>query len=183
LRPVYGAWNRNVDPYGGAIRFGSAYVRLRAEVTRRCTFCFPDSVLEPTDVGDASLLPHLSRMADESGFDVLDDCVEAHVHGGVSLSEDVEAVVLDPCFRGTEVETAATAMGCAVEFHPGFSAAPDDFDPVYRGSHIVELARSLGDNLDPKTVGAAARSGQYPPQHIKQVWHCLARFGRKEAEG
>src|SRR6187402_2202415 len=27
-RPVYGAWNRRDDPYGGAIRFGSAHLRL-----------------------------------------------------------------------------------------------------------------------------------------------------------
>lgn len=46
----YGAWNRRGDPYGGAIRFGSAYLRLRPEVTARSTFCFPDSVLEPVDV-------------------------------------------------------------------------------------------------------------------------------------
>lgn len=180
-RPVYGAWNRKSDPYGGAIRFGSAYLRLRADVTRRCTFCFPDSVLEPVDVGDASLLPYLSQMADESGFDDLDDCVEAHVHGGVSLMNDVEALVLDPCFRGTEVEAAAQATGCSVEFHPGFQATPDDLDPAYRGAHIVDLARSLGDHLDPSVVGAAARSGRYPPQHVKQVWHCLARFGRQQA--
>src|SRR5215217_6755129 len=42
-RPVYGAWNRRADPYGGAIRFGSSYVRLRLEAVDRATFCFPDS--------------------------------------------------------------------------------------------------------------------------------------------
>ncbi len=29
-RPVYGAWNRRADLYGGAVRFGSAHVRLRS---------------------------------------------------------------------------------------------------------------------------------------------------------
>jgi hypothetical protein len=178
-RPVYGAWNRGCDPYGGAIRFGSSYLRLRPEVTDRCTFCFPDSVLEPVDVGGAALLPHLSRMADESGFDDLDDCVEAHVHGGVRLDVDVEAIVLDPCFIASEVEAAALRLGCPVEFHPGFRASPEDFDPEYRGPHIIELARLLGKDLRPDVVGRAARTGQYPAQHVKQVWHCLARFGRK----
>lgn len=125
------------------------------------------------------MLPHLSRMADESGFDVLDDCVEAHVHGGVRLDEDVEAIVLDPCFIASEVEAAALRLGCPVEFHPGFRASPEDFAPEYRGPHIVELARLLGDDLRPDVVGRAARSGQHPAQHVKQVWHCLARFGRK----
>lgn len=181
-RPVYGAWNRRCDPYGAAIRFGSSYLRLRPEVTDRCTFCFPDSVLEPTEVGPSALLPHLSRMADESGFDDLDDCVEAHVHGGVQFDADVEAIVLDPCFKATEVETAALRLGCPVEFHPGFRASPDDFDPEYRGPHIVELARSLSNDLSPDVVGEAARTGQYPPQDVKQVWHCLARYGRKSFE-
>ena len=134
--------------------------------------------MEPTDVGRSALLPHLSRMADQSGFDDLDDCIEAHVHGGVRLDADVEALVLDPCFKATEVEAAALRLGCPVEFHPGFRASPDDFDPEYRGPHIVELARLLGDELSPDVVGEAARSGLHPVQHVKQVWHCLARFGR-----
>ncbi len=46
-RPVYGALNFDDNPYGGSVRFGSACLRLREEVTDRCTFCFPDSVFEP----------------------------------------------------------------------------------------------------------------------------------------
>lgn len=71
----------------------------------------------------------------------------------------------------------AGQFGCPIEFHPGFRAAPDAFDPDYRGPHIVDLARSLGDELTPDVVGTAARVGAHPPQWIKQVWHCLARFG------
>ncbi|WP_324653948.1 DUF3626 domain-containing protein [Georgenia sp. H159] len=177
-RPVYGAWNRRADPYGGAIRFGSSYVRLRPEAVTRATFCFPDSVLEPVDVGDAALLPHLCRMADESGFDDLDECVEAHVHGPVRFDRDVEALVLDPCFVGTDVEATAELLGCAIEFHPGFRASPDVLDPEYRGAHIVDLARSIGEELTPRVIGDAARAGRHPAQSVKQVWHCLARFGR-----
>lgn len=69
-----------------------------------------------------------------------------------------------------------------VSFHPGFRASPDDFDPEYRGAHIVELARLLGVELTPRVVGDAARAGHHPPQHIKQVWHCLARFGRTSVD-
>jgi hypothetical protein len=177
-RPVYGAWNRREDPYGGAIRFGSAHLRLRAEVLERCTFCFPDSVLEPTDFGGPEVLPQLSAMADASGFDDLDECVEAHVHGGVVIERDVEAVVLDPCFRDTKVESAARDLGCAVEWHPGFRVATDGLDPSYRGQEYVDLARSLGDVLTPDVLGDAARSGDHDPQSVKRVWHYVARFGR-----
>jgi hypothetical protein len=177
-RPVYGAWNRRADPWGGAIRFGSSYVRLRPETVSRSTFCFPDSVHEPVGVGDAALLPRLCRLADESDFDDLDECVEAHVHGPVSFRADVEALVLDPCFIGTDIEEAAVNLGCRIELHPGFRASPADIDPAYRGPHIVELARALGDELTPRVLGDAARAGAAPAQSIKQVWHCLARFGR-----
>ncbi|MFD4327292.1 DUF3626 domain-containing protein [Nocardioides sp. NPDC058538] len=180
-RPVYGAWNRRRDPYGGAIRFGSAHLRLRPEVLERCTFCFPDSVLEPTDFGGPEMLPQLSAMADSSGFDDLDECVEAHVHGGVVIERDVEAVVLDPCFRGTKVESAARYLGCAVEWHPGFRVATSGLDPDYRGQEYVDLARSLGDVLTPDLLGDTARSGDYDPQSVKHVWHYLARFGRSTA--
>ena len=177
-RPVYGAWNRRADPYGGAIRFGSSYVRLRPEAVGRSTFCFPDSVFEPVDIGDRALLPHLCAMADASGLDDLDDCVEAHVHGPVRFDTDVEAVVLDPCFSGSDVERSSRSLGCAVEFHPGFRASPDQFDADYRGPRIVALAHRLSDELTPTVIGDAARSGSFDPQEIKQVWHCLARFGR-----
>ncbi|MGH3996669.1 MAG: DUF3626 domain-containing protein [Pseudonocardiaceae bacterium] len=177
-RPVYGAWNRRGDPCGGAIRFGSAHLRLRSEVLDRCTFCFPDSVLEPTDFGGPEVLPQLSAMADASGFDDLDECVEAHVHGGVVIERDVEAVVLDPCFRETKVEAAARELGCAVEWHQGFRVSSAGLDPGYRGQEYVDLARSLGDVLTPALLGDAARSGVHDAQSIKRVWHYLARFGR-----
>lgn len=182
-RPVYGAWDRRCDPYGGAIRFGSAHLRLRPEATTRSTFCFPDSVFDPVDVGGPEQLERLCRMADEARLDDLDDYVEAHVHGSVRFDTDVEAIVLDPAHRGTRVEDAANRLGCTVEFHPGFRADPATFDPDYRGAHVVQLARSLTEDgptpvLTPPEIGAARRIGEHDPQTVKQVWHCLARFGR-----
>ncbi|MFF0343175.1 DUF3626 domain-containing protein [Kribbella sp. NPDC004875] len=177
-RPMYGVWNRRRDPYGGAVRFGSSYLRLKPDVIDRATFCFPDSALNPERVGDKTTLPHFCRLADESGADDLDEYVEAHVHGPVRLATDVDAVVLDPSFAGTAVEAAARRLGCAVEYHPGFRADPRVFDPEYRGAQIVELACSLSDELTPEVLGHAARSGVHPAQSVKRVWHCLARFGR-----
>ncbi|RLV48036.1 DUF3626 domain-containing protein [Nocardioides mangrovicus] len=179
-RPVYGAWNRREDPYGGAVRFGSAYARLRPELLDRTTFCFPDSVLEPEDTGGPEALAYLCTLADASGLDDLDECVEAQVHGPVGFADDVEAVVLDPCFAGTPVEAAARRLGCEVEWHPGFRVATADLDPAYRGAEVVALAQRLGRELTPDVVGAAARSGRHEPQRVKQVWHYLARFGRAD---
>jgi hypothetical protein len=178
-RPVYGVWNRRADVYGGAIRFGSSYLRLKPEAIERATFCFPDSARGPVGFGDRSVLAQLCRLADAAGLDDLDDYVEAHVHGPVRLDTDVDAVVLDPSFAGTPVEDVARELGCPIEFHPGFRAATTDFDAAYRGPEIVALAGSLGPELTPELLGRAARSGEYPAQSIKYVWHCLARFGRQ----
>jgi hypothetical protein len=177
-RPVYGAVDRGRYAHGPAIRFGSAFLRLRPEVTTRSTFCFPDSVFEPDVVVGSDRLSDVAALADADGHDDLDDYIEAHVHGGVRLDTDVDAIVLDPCFRGTAVERAARSTGCAVEWHPGFRASTAELDPAYRGPEFVELARSLGEELTPATIGSAARSGRYDLQSLKRVWHLLARFGR-----
>ncbi|WP_300345818.1 DUF3626 domain-containing protein [Nesterenkonia sp.] len=178
-RPVYGAWNRRTDPYGGSPRFGSAHFRMRPHVLERTTFCFPDSVFEPAAVGGPEALPQLQRLADEAGHDYLDDYVEAHVHGGVRFAEDVEALVLDPCHRGGPVAEAAAQLGCPIEFHPGFRAETAQLEESYRGPRPVQLARALGPVLTPETVAAAAAEGVHDPQTLKRVWHLLARYGRQ----
>ena len=177
-RPVYGALDHRSRPHGGAIRFGSAYLRLRPEVTARSTFCFPDSVFEPEAVAGPDALPGLVALADAAGHDELDDYVEAQVHGGVRLDRDVEAIVLDPCFRGGQVEAAARGLGCPLEWHPGFEVATAGLDESYRGPEFSALAQSLGEVLTPDLIGAAARTGEHDLQALKRVWHLLARFGR-----
>lgn len=178
-RPVYGALNFVDDPYGGSVRFGSAHLRLRADVMERCTFCFPDSVFEPKAVTGPDDVQDLIRLARASELDPLDRYVEAHVHGQVSIDRDVEAVVLDPCYQGTEVERAAERLDCLVEWHPGFATATASLDPNYRGVESVELAQWMGSVITPDVVGQAARAGKHDSQALKRVWHCLARFGRQ----
>ncbi|WP_150460215.1 DUF3626 domain-containing protein [Nesterenkonia ebinurensis] len=178
-RPVYGAWNRRADPYGGSPRFGSAHLRLQPQTLERATFCFPDSVFFPSEVGDVGRLTTLEALADAAEHDYLDDYVEAHVHQGLSFAKDVEAVILDPCHADSEVAEAAARLGCRVGYHPGFSIRTADLDPGFRGEAATALARSLGKVLTPRDVAAAARSGEHDPQTVKYVWHHLARFGRR----
>jgi hypothetical protein len=179
-RPVYGAVDLG-SAYGGAPRFGSAHVRLRPEVTGRATFCFPDSVFEPDEVGGPERLDELVAACRAAELDDLDRYVEAHVHGGVRFADDAEAVVLDPCFRDGPVHAAAERLGCPVEWHRGFRVATDDLDEAYRGPEPLALARELGEELVPSVVGDAARAGGHDPQTLKRVWHLLARFGRQGA--
>lgn len=114
-RPKYGALNFRAYPAGAAPRFGSAHFRLAALTLERTTFCYPDSVFDPVHFGVVTRMSLLElALADDQ--DLLDDYVEAQVHGAVELPRDVEALVLDPCFRGTEVEAQAKVLGCPVEF-------------------------------------------------------------------
>jgi Protein of unknown function (DUF3626) len=73
--------------------------------------------------------------------DGLDDYIEAQVHGAVHVDRDVEAVVLDPSFRGTQVEDAAHGLGCPVEWHGGFTLGAAELarHPDYRGPRYVRL--------------------------------------------
>ncbi|MFF9200220.1 DUF3626 domain-containing protein [Streptomyces sp. NPDC014779] len=180
-RPVYGALDHRRRPYGAAPRFGSAHLRLRPATLARTTFCYPDSVLEPTDFGVAERTAALIALALADDQDALDDYVEAQVHGPVELARDVEALVLDPSFRGTEVEAAARALPCPLEWHGGFRLTVEELrrHPDYRGPEFVELGAALAEDglLDARIVQSAAESGRHDRQAVKRVWHLLARFG------
>ncbi|MFG2899170.1 DUF3626 domain-containing protein [Streptomyces zaomyceticus] len=169
-RPAYGAGAEARRGAGGAA----------AEVDERATFCYPDSFLEPTDFGTAGRMP-LIALAEADDKDPIDDYIEAQIHGPVLIGRDVEALVLDPSHRGTEVETAARRLPCAVEWHAGFRLSVDELrrHPGFRGPRYVELgARIAVDGwLDPRIVQEAAGPGRYDPQDVKKVWHYLARFG------
>jgi hypothetical protein len=179
-RPVYGALNFRGKPVGAAPRFGSAHLRLTAGTLARATFCYPDSHLEPADFGVAARMGLIDlALADDQ--DDLDDYIEAQVHGPVLLDRDVEALVLDPCYRGTDVEVSAARLGCPVEWHPGFRLGVEELRarPEYRGQEYVDLGTRIAVDgvLDPRIIGDVVRAERFDPQAVKKVWHYVARFG------
>ena len=180
VRPVYGALNFRHKPVGAAPRFGSAHLRLAADVLPRTTFGYPDSHFEPVNFAVAASMS-LIELAEADQRDALDDYIEAQVHGSVRLDRDVEALVLDPSYRGTAVETTARRLPCPVEWHHGFRLAVDDLrrHPEYRGQQYVDLGAEIAVNgwLTPRVIGDAMAFGRYGAQDLKRVWHCLARFG------
>jgi hypothetical protein len=181
-RPVYGGLNFRGKPYGASLRFGSAHLRLTADTLARATFCYPDSAAEPSSFGTAAKLS-LIELAEADVQDALDDYIEAHVHRPVLLDRQVEALVLDPSYRGTQIEAIAARLPCPVEWHPGFRLAVTDLRryPDYRGAQFVELGAEIAVEafLDPRIIGDAARTGRYDPQALKRVWHYTARFGAR----
>jgi hypothetical protein len=181
VESLSGGLNFRWLPFGAAPRFGSAHFRLTAEATARATYCYPDSAAEPTDFGTARRMGLIALASADRTRQNLDDYIEAHVHGPVSIESDVEALVLDPCYQGTEVEVAAELLPCAVEWHDGFRLGVERMaeHPDFRGPEFVELGRriSVGGRLDPRIIGIAAATGKHDPQALKYVWHYVAKFG------
>ncbi|WP_425996439.1 DUF3626 domain-containing protein [Caulobacter sp. DWR1-3-2b1] len=181
LRPRYGALNHRRDPVGGSRRFGSCHLRLRPHVLNRTTFCYPDSHMHPEHFGVWDRMS-LIAMADShaASLEPLDDYIEAHVHGVLSIAADAEAVVLDASYRETPVEEAASRLGCAVEWHEGFSLPPDRLNDCerYRGTAAASALADLGSGkaVTPSRIGVARKEG-LEPQLAKWAWHCVARFG------
>lgn len=180
-RPKYGGLNYKKCSFGSSPRFGSSYLLLKEEVTDRCTFCYPDSVFEPVAFGTAQRMS-LVPLALSDDKDLLDDYVEAQIHGDILISRDVEAIVLDPSYRNTEVERLANKLGCRVEWHCGFVLTIEEMERYqdFRGEEIVALGRKFATNslLTPRTIGLAAAEGKYDLQSLKKVWHYLARYGQ-----
>ena len=183
-RPKVGALNYGCRATGAAPRFGSAHLRLRPRIAARSTFCYPDSCDDPSAFGTGSRMS-LIDLAANGQRDRLDDYIEAHVHGPLRLATDVEALVLDPCFRDTEVEALARQLPCSLEWHPGFHLHVDEMarHPDYRGPQYVALGRSLAVDgcLTPATLEMAVRTERHHPQDLKKVWHYLARFGDRSS--
>ena len=179
-RPKYGALNFRRSRIGASPRFGSAFLRLAAHTLARITFCFPDSFFEPENFGIADRMA-LIPLAESVPSDPLDGYIEAQTHGPLRFADDVEAIVLDPCYQGTEIERDARTLPCSVEWHAGFrlSSAVLGQHPEYRGREFVELGLSLARDgwLTPKDIGDASRTGMYDAQSLKRVWHYVARFG------
>ncbi len=182
-RPKYGALNHRRRSVGGSPRFGSSHFRLASHVLQRTTFCYPDSFFEPMHFGNASHMG-LIDACESDDCDELDRYIEAHVHGPVSLSQDVEALVLDKCYHGTQVSVDAMKLPVAVEWHSGFCVSVDTIRqfPDYRGQMIVELADTLAVDgwITPAIIGMAAASGKYSYDDLKKVWHYVARFAITE---
>lgn len=145
-------------------------------------------MFEPVDVGTADAMG-LTALADAAAgrLDLLDDDVEAQVHGVVLIDRDVEALVLDPSFLGTDVEQLARHLPCPIEWHAGARLGVQELDQHagYRGPEVAVAARAMARDgwLDARVVGDAARAGAHDQQTLKRVWHLVARFGAPVGTG
>ena len=228
--PIYGTLDLLQDEHGGAPRFGSCFLVLGPHVRQRTTLSLGDSHLAPPDVGTFrepfAILAGPAEQAAQGrllnrslGGDALAqvlrgggrfstasrdlDCyVEAQVHGGVSLTltEDVDEVVLDPSFRGTEIgrdlELASKRYGFEIRWHGGSEIHVNDVPSDFRGPAMPELAARVARPdgvVDAHAIGVAAGKGRFeeptllgdtpdaPLQQLKYLWHTLLAYGSAAA--
>lgn len=185
LRPKYGALNFRNYETGASPRFGSSYFKLKPHVSARTTFCYPDSYFEPEDFAVFNRVSPLIDKALASNSDLLDDYIEAHIHGEISVKDDIECLVLDPVFRSSPIEQQALNLGIPVKWHNGYRLSLEEMSryPDYRGHKYIELAIELAQNgsINAKILGSAVTKRGYDEQEVKKVWHYLARFGYQSA--
>ena len=127
----------------------------------------------------------------------LNHYIEAQIHGEISLKEDVEALVADPSFKGTDVgrvlEEICLKYAIDLYWHIGFVLAVDEVPMDFRGSKMPSLARRIARNhcIDANIIGSAvvdlkrnplswSDRGTYEEvlQELKLLWHVLVRFGK-----
>ncbi|MCL9780129.1 DUF3626 domain-containing protein [Vibrio sp. S4M6] len=186
IRPKYGALNFRNYEMGASPRFGSSYFQLKPHTLERTTFCYPDSFFEPKDFAVYNRVKALIDKASSSNADLLDDYIEAHIHGVISLKDDVECVVLDPIYRSTLVEKHALNLAVPIKWHKGYELSLEEMNchPDYRGQQFIDLAKELAPDgtINARILGAAVTEQGYDEQDVKKVWHYLARFGYRTAQ-
>lgn len=131
----------------------------------------------------------------------LDFCLEAHLHGEVSLSRDVESLHLDDSYRGTEFEGQAEKLckkyQIALVWIPKRQIWVNEIEDFFRGPKIRALAQKIdavfGNRqgiLHAYLLGKASRDCSQHLEHwhafgdeaacfqlFKQLWHTLAFWG------
>lgn len=131
---------------------------------------------------------------------VLDDYIEAQVHGPIELGVDVERLVADPSFirteTGTHLQQICDRYGIELRWHRGFILPVDQVPAEFRGPTMIPLARQIAEitgtkRFDAQTIGVAASSAYQNPElwsewgsytevlrRFRQMWHVVVRYGR-----
>ncbi|QYJ74470.1 DUF3626 domain-containing protein [Shewanella sp. FJAT-52076] len=131
----------------------------------------------------------------------LDHYIEAQIHGPLSLAEDMEALVADPSFRGTEIEPVLRAIAeryqIALYWHSGLCLDVEHVVRDFRGAGMPSLAQRLAidGNVTAYAIGVAAREvSRFPTRwrarghkaevmsELKWLWHLLVRYGAAREE-
>jgi hypothetical protein len=127
---------------------------------------------------------------------VLDSGIEGQVHGPIEVAHDVERIVVDSSFNGTNtgecLERLCLKHALPLDWHIGFRLAVKDVRDDFRGPIMPRLAQRIAPpgRLDAACIGDAQRSLRLQPeqwrewgtpaetlQYLKQLWHVLVYYG------
>ncbi len=88
---------------------------------------------------------------------------------------------MDPCYRGTDIEEKAHALGLPLEWHEGRVLTVDELERhfAYRGPEPVRVGLDVARNgsIDALVIGEAVLAGRHEWQTLKQLWHLTAQWG------
>ena len=131
----------------------------------------------------------------------LDNCIETHIHGEVSLGDDVDRFYMDESFRETEFAQTADELckkyQIELERIPKRQIEVEEIGELFRGPMIPLLAKKIdmlyGSHqgiMNASLLGKASRDSELYPekwkdigsesevfQYIKQLWHTICYFG------
>ena len=131
----------------------------------------------------------------------LDYCIETHIHGDISLVEDVNYFYIDESFQQTsfaeQAELLCQKYGILLNWIPKRQVAIEEIGELFRGPKIPLLAQKIdsifGNNqgiINAALIGEASRDSIVHPeawkalgnetelfQYFKQLWHTVAYFG------
>ena len=230
-RPKYGALNLFNYSDGASVRFGSSFFTLKSECIKKCTFAYGDSSTNPTalctsdtfvnilaavfedvqknkkfldkliSTEQETLAILLNTVKDSYLGRNLDYFIEVHIHGDVSLTDDVDCFHLDESYQNgiiaEKAELLCQKYGIGLSWIPKRQLAVEDIGEFFRGAKIPLLARKInntfGNNQDvinAALIGMASCDSMSNPiawqdigseseifQYFKQLWHTVAYFG------
>lgn len=131
----------------------------------------------------------------------LDYCIETHIHGDISLKDDVDSFYLDESFQNTSFATQAEIIcqkySIVLNWIPKRQVDIHSIGELFRGPKIPILAqridRIFGNSkgvVNSFLIGQASRDIELYPQkwasvgnevqlfqYIKQIWHTVGYFG------
>jgi hypothetical protein len=168
-----------VDTFHYNNTFGEQNISVRNLLTR-----FNENLNVPID-----------NLSDKEAKRNLNHCIEAQVHGKISLKDDVEILVADPSFFKTNIgdiiiETCKK-YSIKLLWHIGFEMKVDDVPDDFRGNKMPELAKriAIDNTINAYILGLAIMDLYINPekwdnwgskddiiQEIKLLWHVLVKY-------
>ncbi|KXX71824.1 DUF3626 domain-containing protein [Flammeovirga sp. SJP92] len=116
----------------------------------------------------------------------LDFYIETQVHGDISLERDVEKVIADLSYKGTEIEfffkKLCEKYNIELIWNSGLELEVSAFPNNFRGPEVPVYAKKLekSGKLNAYLLGKIAKELDVDHknlQMLKYLWHCIVRFG------